>query len=162
MMDALAGIDRVIAISEISELKARRDHALDLKDWETYLSLHAPDHVSSHSVQDGGEVRSAQDLVRQLAITMDGVISAHHSHTPVITFETPHRAKCIWSMEDNLYWKQGDEDHWLHGYGFYHETCEKRDGTWLFTSRSLKRTHVMISPGGKKSAERAAESRSQR
>ena len=156
MMDALSGIDRLIAISEICELKARRDHALDLKDWDTYLALHAPDHISSHGAQDGADMGSAQDEERQLAVTLDGVITAHHSHTPVISFETPDKAKCVWSMEDNLYWKQGDEDHWLHGYGFYHETCEKRGGTWLFNSRSLKRTHVMTSPGALMGPERAA------
>ena len=155
-MEVLSGIDRLIALSEIQELKARRDHALDAKDWVTYVALHAPDHVSSHGAQDGGVMGSAADVARQLAVTLDGVITAHHSHTPVITFETPNKAKCVWSMEDNLYWKQGDEDHWLHGYGFYHETCEKRDGVWLFTSRSLKRTHVMTSPGAKSGAGRTA------
>jgi hypothetical protein len=59
-------------------------------------------------------------------------------------------------MEDNLYWMQGDEEHWLHGYGFYHETVEKRDGVWLFTARSLKRTRRATSPGAMTGAERAA------
>lgn len=156
-MDALSGVDRLIALSEIQDLKARRDHALDRKDWDTYIALHAPDHVSSHGARDGGQMGNAADVARQLAVTLDGVITAHHSHTPVIVFDTPDKATCVWAMEDNLYWKQGEEDHWLHGYGFYHETCERRDGHWLFTSRSLKRTHVMTSPGAMTGAERAAQ-----
>jgi hypothetical protein len=50
-------------------------------------------------------------------------------------------------MEDNLYWMQGDQEHWLHGFGFYHETYEKRNGQWVFTTRKLKRITVKMSPG---------------
>lgn len=70
-------------------------------------------------------------------------------NTPEITFDGPDKASVIWSMEDRLWWKQGDEDHWRHGFGFYHETCEKRNDEWLFTSRRLERTRVMTSPGAR-------------
>ena len=155
-MTEMSDIERLVALADIQQLKARRDHALDNKDWDLYIALHAPDHISSHGAQDGGTMGSAADVARQLAVTLDGVTTAHHSHTPNITFESPTKAKCIWSMEDNLYWMQGDEEHWLHGYGFYHETVEKRDGVWVFTTRSLKRTRVARSPGAKMGAERAA------
>jgi hypothetical protein len=155
-MENFSDIERLVAIADIQRLKARRDRALDMKDWETYKALHAPDHVSQHGEQDGGKMGSAEDVVRKLSVQLDGVTTAHHSHSPDISFETPTRAHCIWGMEDNLYWKQGDEDHWLHGYGFYYETCEKRGGEWLFTARSLKRTRVAMSPGAKMGAERAA------
>jgi hypothetical protein len=154
-MEGFSDIDRLVAIAEIQRLKARRDHALDKKDWATYEALHAPDHISHHGASDGGKMGSAADVVRQLSVTLEGVTTAHHSHTPDISFESPTKAHCVWSMEDNLYWKQDDEDHWLHGYGFYHETCEKRDGVWLFTTRSLKRTRVMTSPGARIGVERA-------
>ena len=159
-MTGMTDIERLIALADIQDLKARRDHALDDKDWDTYIALHAPDHKSSHGARDGGDMGSAEDVVRQLSVTLDGVITNHHSHTPVIEFESPTRAKCVWAMEDNLFWKQGDEDHWLRGFGFYHETCEKRDGKWLFTSRSLRRTKVTLSPGALLGEERAAAKRS--
>ena len=156
-MEGMTDVERLIAIAEIHRLKARRDRALDTKDWATYEALHAPDHISHHgSSHDGGRMGSAADVVRQLSVSLADVATAHHSHTPDISFESPTKANCIWGMEDNLYWKQGDEDHWAHGYGFYHETCEKRDGEWLFTFRSLKRTHLMTSPGAKIGAARVA------
>src|SRR5579872_1488426 len=129
-MDGMSDVERLIALAEIQQLKARRDHALDMKDWDLYVALHAPDHVSEHGERDGGKMGSAADVVRQLSVTLADVTTAHHSHTPNITFESPTKARCVWSMEDNLYWKQDGEDHWLHGYGFYHETVEKRDGVW--------------------------------
>ena len=66
------------------------------------------------------------------------------------------RSRAELAHQVTLLAKQGDEDHWAHGYGFYHETCEKRDGEWLFTFRSLKRTHLMTSPGAKMGADRVA------
>jgi hypothetical protein len=155
-MAEMSDLERLLAIEDIKFLKARRDRAVDTKDWATYEALHAPDHISHHDEKDGGRMVGASNMVRQVSAIMADVISVHHSHTPQITFQSPTQATGIWGMEDNIFWKQGDEDHWLRGFGFYHETYEKRDGQWLFTSRQLKRTHVRMSPGATRSAERAA------
>jgi hypothetical protein len=45
-------------------------------------------------------------------------------------------------MEDMLWWEEGGEPRWMHGYGWYHETYERRDGEWLIASRSLKRIRI--------------------
>ena len=57
-----------------------------------------------------------------------------------------YHAKEFTAPEQN-YWKQGDEDHWLHGWGYYDETYVKRDGRWLIASRELTRTRVEHSEG---------------
>lgn len=147
MTAAMSDLERLVATDEIKRLKARRDHALDKKDWATYAALHAPDHISHH---DGNfEPQTPEEVIDSLKVVLDGVATCHQSHTPDITFESPEKVKVVWSMEDNLYWKQGDEDHWLHGFGFYHEVCQKRDGKWLFTFRRLERIKVMTSPGAR-------------
>lgn len=146
-MANLSDLELLVAIDEIKRLKARRDHALDMKDWDTYAAVHAPDHVSHH---DGHERWSTPgQVIDNLKAMLDGVTTVHQSHTPNITFQGPDMALGVWSMEDNLYWKQGDEDHWLHGFGFYHEKYEKRGGRWLFTYRRLERIRVMTSPGAR-------------
>jgi hypothetical protein len=123
-MTGMTDLERLLALEDIKLLKARRDRAVDTKDWDTYLALHAPDHESHN---DGhGHWKSAEEM---------------------ITFESPIKAKGMWAMEDNIFWKQGDEEHWLQGFGFYHESYEKRDGKWVFTRRQLKRTHVRTSVG---------------
>lgn len=143
----MSDIERLVAIADIQRLKARRDHALDKKDWETYAAVHAPDHYSHH---DGHERwGSPQEVIENLKAMLDGVTTVHQSHTPDISFETPDKAIGIWSMEDNLYWMQGDEEHWLHGFGFYHEEYQRRNGQWLFTYRRLERIRVMTSPGAR-------------
>lgn len=157
-MNEMSDIERLLALEDIKLLKARRDRAVDTKDWGTYLALHAPDHESHNDGFD--HWRSAEEMIANVRRLLDETkISVHHSHTPEISFETPDKAKGIWAMEDNIYWKQGEEDHWLHGFGFYHETYEKRDGVWLFTSRRLKRTHVRMSEGADPFASNAAPDR---
>jgi hypothetical protein len=144
-VDGLKGIDKLNALAEIALLKARRDRAADTKDWDLYLSLHAPDHMSENG--DYGRWTSAAEMIVNVRKSMENLVTMHHSHTPEITFETPSRAKGIWAMTGLSLWKQGDEDHWFRAFGHYFETYEKRDGHWVFTSRAVKYYHTMQSPG---------------
>lgn len=145
-MTGMTDLERLVAIEDIKNLKARRDRAVDTKDWDLYRALHADDHVSDNEGfprYEGADVMIA--AVRQ-QLGPDK-ISVHHSHTPDIQFQSPTHATGIWGMEDMIYWQQDGAEQWLHGFGFYHERYEKRDGRWLFTFRALKRTHVRTSPG---------------
>ena len=144
-MAGMTDIERLIEIEAIKQLKARRDRAVDTKDWAAFEAMHAPDHTSAN---DGMEpMVGAAAATKTISTTLAKVTTVHHSHTPDITFESPTRAKGVWAMEDNLYWKQGEEEHWLRGFGFYHEVYEKQDGRWVFTWRRLERLKVVMSPG---------------
>ena len=144
-MDALSGIDKLMALGEIRRLKAWRDRAADTKDWALYESLHAPDHVSENG--DYGRWTSAAEMIVNVKLSMESLTTLHHSHTPEIEFETPTFARSVWAMEGMSFWKQGDEDHWFQAFGHYFETCEKRDGRWVYTSRKLTYYHTRQSPG---------------
>lgn len=143
-MQDMTPIDQLLALEEIRLLKARRDRAVDTKDWDGYESLHAEDHFSDN---DGFERWDRSEMIARTRAHLEHMTTAHHSHTPEIIFDSPTSASGIWAMEDQLFWTQSGEPHWLHGYGFYHETYAKRDGRWVFTSRRLKRTMVHSSPG---------------
>jgi hypothetical protein len=145
-MTEMTEIERLVELQAIYRLKARRDHAVDKKDWATYAALHSDDYVAM-SIGDtkiiGG--RAAADA---LAVRLANVSTVHHSHTPVIDFEGRNHAKGIWAMEDNLFWKRNGERHWLHGFGFYYESyVREADGEWRFSYRKLERTHAETSPG---------------
>ena len=145
MMTNASDLQRLIDLEAIRHLKARRIRALDTKDWATYEALHAPDHYSHNDGEprwDGAKANTAR-----VAKQLQDAITVHHAHTPEIELTSATTATGIWAMEDHIYWSRDGADHWLHGFGFYHETYEKRDGQWLFTSRRLRRTHVMTSPG---------------
>jgi hypothetical protein len=144
-MDKTSDIQRLIDIEEIKRLKSRRDRAVDMKDWQTLEELHAPDH---HSYVEGFPPwTSAAEMIKNIRESLSEVISVHQCHTPDITFESSSRAKGIWAMEDYLSWRQGEEEHWLRGYGFYEEIYEKRDGGWVYVWRKLTRLKVDMSRG---------------
>jgi hypothetical protein len=148
----MSDLERMVATEEIKRLKARRDRAVDTKDWALYESLHAPDAWSEAAGQE--RWNSAADMRAKVSASLEGVTSAHHSHTPEITFESRDSASGIWAMEDNLFWQQGDEEHWLHGFGFYYETYERRGDRWVFKTRRLKRICIKRSAGADLGARR--------
>ena len=130
----------------ICRLKARRDHAVDRKDWATYAALHTDDYAA-HSISDTPIV-GGQAAADALAVHLANVTTVHHSHTPVIEFQDPDHATGVWAMEDNLFWKRDGEKQWLRGFGFYHEKyVREADGEWRFSYRKLERTHAETSPG---------------
>jgi hypothetical protein len=144
-MDEAAAIERLRAIEQIHLLKARRDRAADTKDWALYESLHAPDHQSYNG--DYPAWTSAAEMIAHISAIMAGLTTMHHSHTPEITFRSETQADGIWAMAGLSIWQQDDVEHWFKGYGHYYETYERRDGTWLFTSRRLTYHHTTSSPG---------------
>ena len=90
-MSGLSDLERMVALEEICRLKARRDRALDTKDWDTYLALHVPEHVSEN---EGEEPRhGAKANVDGVARILEGIVTVHHGHTPDITFESPTTAR---------------------------------------------------------------------
>jgi len=143
-MTDFSDLEQLLAREEIKLLKARRDRAVDTKDWGLYRALHADDHVSHNQGFERWE--SADVMIENVkALLGRDRTTVHHSHTPEITFESSTKAKGIWAMEDLIFDTDSGEL-LIHGFGFYHETYESRDGTWLFTSRQLKRTLVRECP----------------
>jgi hypothetical protein len=143
---AMSDLEQLTAIEDIKQLKSRRDRAVDLKDWETLEALHAPDHQSH--VEGFAPWMTAAEMIENVRTSLQGVTSVHQCHTPDITFESPTRARGIWAMEDNLFWSQAGEPHWLRGWGFYEEVYEKRDDRWVYVWRRLTRLKVDMSAGG--------------
>ena len=142
---SFTGAEKLLAIEEIYRLKARRDRAADTKDWALYEALHAPDHVSENG--DYGMWTTAAEMIANVRKSMANLTTLHHSHTPEITFDSPTVARCIWAMEGMSFWQQDGEDHWFQAFGHYFETCEMREGRWLFTRRALTYFHTRKSPG---------------
>lgn len=145
-MSALTATARLDALAQIAELQARRVRALDTQDWDLYRTCHADDFVS-HTLPGAPPTRGIEAVVSGLSDRMAGVTSIHHVHSPEITFLTPSEASGVWVLSDRLWWMHGDEEHWLRGYGHYHDTYSQRSGTWLFTSRRISRIRVERFPG---------------
>jgi hypothetical protein len=147
-------LERVVAIQDIVDLQARRCLAVDTKDWPLHNTLHTPDFRSflpdEHHWVTGGTI-----YTQRIAALTAGKESLHHVFAPIIEFETSGRAKAIWKMENYVWWNQEDENHWMHGFGYYHESLEKRMDFWRFTSRHLEFQKVLMSPGATLSVQAA-------
>lgn len=142
----MTDLERLVAIEDIKNLKARRIRAMDEKRWADYEAMHAEDHVSDTYGGAEPAVGSKANTAR-LAQVLRYITSVHHAHTPEITITSGTTAEGVWAMEDMLFWKQGDKDHWLHGYGHYHEKYRKGPDGWQFVYRKLTRIRVDMSRG---------------
>ena len=112
----MTDIERLIELEKIYRLKARRDHAVDQKDWATYAELHSDDYVAMSITAN--PIVGGKAAAEQLAVQMANVTTVHHCHTPVVTFQDRNNATGVWAMEDNLFWSRNGEKQWLRGFGF--------------------------------------------
>jgi hypothetical protein len=142
----MAVLDWLVALEDIKLMKARRDRFVDTKDWASLEALHVPEHRSSNG--DYPPWTTAREMIHNVREIMRDLRTAHHSHTPEITFESPTLASGIWAMTGISLWSQGDEEHFFVATGHYFETYEKRNGGWLFTSRRLEYILTKTSPRG--------------
>ena len=144
--DQMSILERLEAIEDIKVLKARRDRFVDTKDWEALEALHVPDHRSYNG--DYKPWTSAAEMIANVREIMKDLRTAHHSHTPEITFSSPTEASGIWAMTGISLWEQDGQEHWFIAAGHYYETYQKRAAQWLFTSRRLEYLLTKTSPGG--------------
>lgn len=139
----MTDVEWLVALEHIRYLKARRDRLIDEHDYDGYLALHAPDHVSHNKGYEAWT--SAEQMIANVREQMSGLTTFHHSHTPEILFESPVRATGTWAMSGGVIFDEGGVNRWRLNAGYYDETYEKRDGQWLFTSRRWRNT-LVVSP----------------
>jgi len=144
-------VERLEAIEEIKQLKARYFRCMDMKDWDGFTTVFAADarmDVSGELSGDVGGERGVTTGNREIAAfvrgSIDDVTTVHHGHTPEIDVTSPTNATGIWAMEDHLWWPEGSPITTMHGYGHYHETYEKVKGRWRITSTTLTRLRTDV------------------
>ena len=146
-------LERFSAIEEIKQLKARYFRYMDTKKFEELRTVFAEDAV--FDVSDGmrdpvlGTPPGAIDLPRVNGLdniiagideVLRGAQSVHHGHMPEIEMTSDSTAKGLWPMEDIVL----TDDFELRGYGHYHETYEKIDGSWRIKTLKLSRLRVIV------------------
>lgn len=137
-------IERLLAIEEIKQLKARYFRLVDTKDWVGYRTVFADDvrFDVTEDIPESGIVigaDAATDIARR-SLT-GSVVSVHHGHCPEIEILSDTEARGIWAMEDVLRWN-ADSPYpgmTLHGMGHYHETYEKGPAGWRIKTLRLTR-----------------------
>ena len=151
----MTDLEKLVAIEDIKNLKSRRLRAMDEKRWADYEAMHAEDHVSD--TYGGEPAIGTKANTAKLSAALRNIVTVHHAHTPEIVLTGEDTATGVWAMEDMLFWKQDGRDHWLHGFGHYHERYRKGDDGWRFVYRKLTRIRVGTSAGADMTAATALE-----
>ena len=149
----LTEIERLTAIEEIKQLKARYFRSMDTKDWaglEAVFSdtaeLDMRGEAADKSKAATALVVGAPNIMAFIRNAVLELVTVHHGHMPEIEITSPTTAKGIWAMEDVLKWPEGAAVKTLHGYGHYRETYRKVDGQWKFSSVHLTRLRIEWTP----------------
>lgn len=79
MDPVMSDLERLVALEDIRALKARRDRAIDAKDWETFEATHWPEHISD--IEDTG-TKTIKETVVDIGRMLEHMDTTHHSHTP--------------------------------------------------------------------------------
>ena len=139
-------VERLAAVEDIKQLKARYFRCMDTKDWDGFRDVFTVDARLDTSGEmppsddpDAGIVVGNEAIRAFVRGSVDEVVTVHHGHMPEIAIMSPTTATGIWSMEDMLRWPEGSPMKAMHGYGHYLETYAKVDGTWLIATLELTR-----------------------
>jgi hypothetical protein len=144
-------LERLTAIEEIKQLKARYFRSMDTKDWAGLEAVFCPDAELDMRGEAADKSKAAEGLVVGAAKIMPFIrnavidlVTVHHGHMPEIEITSPTTAKAIWAMEDLLRWPEGAALKTLHGFGHYHETYRRLEDGWHIQTSTLTRLRVDI------------------
>ncbi|HXK26045.1 MAG TPA: nuclear transport factor 2 family protein [Myxococcota bacterium] len=147
-------IERLIAIEEIKQAKARYFRGVDTADTALVKGVLADDCVLDYNgccvdPASGRDFLPAMNVVMRgsaswtsSALSSAGIVSVHHSHNAEVTLTGDNSADAIWSMTDRLYLPVGAPYSLMTGFGYYHETWVKTDGAWRIKTLRISRLRV--------------------
>lgn len=148
-------LERLIAIEELKQVKARYFRGLDAQDAGLMRSILAEDCVLDFT---GGctDPATGEDFMPEMNVVIRGraswseglaeagIVSVHQGHHCEIEVLSDHSASAIWSMTDRYFMPEGASFSQMTGWGHYHETYEKIDGAWMLQTLRLTRIRVEV------------------
>ena len=137
-------VEKLLAIEEIKNLKARYLRCVDTKDWLGFKAVFAPDGRLDFADDVAGCVLIGPEIADGVSRLLAGCDSIHHGHCPEIEITSDTTATGIWAMEDLLRWGDESSNQTAHGYGHYFETYEKASGRWYIKETKLRRLRVDV------------------
>ena len=146
--ESMSTADRLLAIEDIHQLKARYIRCMDTKDWVCWGGVFAPDF---HFKAGALEWHTGKEMVDSTHLTglFDRVKTVSHAYTPEIEILSPTTARGIWSVDFLHYWPVGTGGQptgqeiaapgtWNHTDGYYHDTYVKIGGRWFIQSEEIE------------------------
>jgi hypothetical protein len=139
-------LEKLQAIEEIRNLKARYFRCMDTKQWEELGTLFTAD---MQVIAPSGEIwlRGGAAFAASLKHSLERAVSCHQGFTAEIEILDAENAKAIWAMQDVIEWEdRHPREGWksIVGRGHYHDTYRKSDGRWWIATLSLTRLRLDI------------------
>ncbi|MGO4546689.1 nuclear transport factor 2 family protein [Paenibacillus sp. 2TAB23] len=138
-------IQKLIAIEEISNLKARYVRYADEKQWSKLAELFTPDATFTANDEQGNPLvlmRGPEEIRETINKSVGEAQPIHHIFSREFDFTSDTTAKAVWSMEDNIIFPEGAEFSSIRGYGHYHDTYVKIKGEWFIQSLNITRVKM--------------------
>ncbi len=151
-------IQRLIAIEEIRDLKARYFRLQDNKLWDEYAGLFLDNSVFdvSEAFTDPltGQAKipaGRQDPIIGRDAIVDYVSSGlnnqvrsfHEGFTEEVEILSENEACAVWPMEDRIWFQDGPISE-MRGFGYYHETYTRQSGRWYIQTLKITRIKLNI------------------
>ncbi len=135
-------IERLVAIEDIEQLKAKYWYALDNQKWDMWRDeVWSPDAELNVDAELKFTVGPRDALIETVKEQFRDQVSVHHGHTRTIEITSETTATGIWAMEDRLYRGRNHVQGpgFVLGLGHYHETYVKLDVGWRIRTSRLTR-----------------------
>lgn len=140
--------EKLQAIEDIRNLKARYFRFMDTKQWDLLAGLFTPD-MQVLSPGGGIWLRGGAAFAASLRNSLEHSVSIHQGLTAEIEIIDSENAKAIWAMQDIIEWEdRHPREGWksIVGRGHYHDTYRKTDGNWQIATLSLTRLRLDVKP----------------
>ena len=93
-------VERLVAIEEIKQVKARYFWGLDHKDWDLWRrEVWAPDGRLEVPEFREEPFAGLDEVIAYVSASTGDQVSVHHGHMPIIEFTSDSSARVIWAME---------------------------------------------------------------
>jgi hypothetical protein len=132
-------IDRLIAVEDIKNLKARYFRYVDTQDWEAFGQIFTED---VHVQIDTRVYEGREDWVRHTAGFLSGGVSFHHGHMPEIEILSADEATGVWTLFDRVEPLPETSRRAFSGYGRYWEHYRRFENGWMISSLRLERLRL--------------------
>lgn len=139
-------LERLAAIEDIRQLKARYFRLMDTKQWSALEDVFTRD--MKVLTPDGrlwlcGGAAYAQSL----RTSLEHAVSCHRGLTGEIEIHDAQNASAVWAVQDVITWETAHpREGWkaITGRGHYHDTCRIEDGAWRIATLTLTRLSLDI------------------
>ncbi|MCB2060107.1 MAG: nuclear transport factor 2 family protein [Novosphingobium sp.] len=137
-------LERLEAIEEIRNLKARYYRLMDTKQWEELRSVFTSD--MKVLTPDGKVYAEGGDTYAgSLRNSLEKAVSCHQNLGGEVEILDEENARAIWAMQDVIEWEDRHPQFgWksILGRGHYHETYRKEGGAWRIATLTLTRLRL--------------------